>query len=425
MNKKVMAIAVAGALAAPGLALAQASTVQIGGSITTFYYSHNPNNPLTGQRTDILETSEPELFVAGEEALGGGLSVWFRCTSSLDGLLGGAASAQGWCGRNSGIGFKGAFGNVFQGNWDTPQKLVFNRGRGWFGSTNSLTGGTGRLLFGDGPSGVGNPVQTIVASPVIGLVTGAGTGTTSASPQGFARRQASSWNYWSPVWQGFQALASFSAGNQQTGVAAASPLDPRLWSLAAHYDNGPLYLGAAYERHNDYNPGNTTIGAGASAYGGGDDSNWTLVAGYTFAKVFSLRGLYSRSDYDVTNSAGLKVSGWAAYADWTVQGPHTLRAQYVRVGDSKGATTQTVGSYRAPGASTCGPSAGSLTSCASNTGARIWTLAYSYAFSKRTEGSLVYTRLSNDSGVAYTLGKVASTAGNNQTSTGMVLRHRF
>ena len=104
MNKKLMAAAVAGALAVPGVALAQSSTVQIGGSLTAFYYKHQANNNNAATSSDILETSEPELFVRGEENLGGGLSFWFQCTSSLDGMIGGSAAAQGMCGRNSGVG---------------------------------------------------------------------------------------------------------------------------------------------------------------------------------------------------------------------------------------------------------------------------------------------------------------------------------
>ena len=47
MNRKLMALAVAGALAAPAAALAQ---VQIGGSLTVFYYSHDPDNKSSASR---------------------------------------------------------------------------------------------------------------------------------------------------------------------------------------------------------------------------------------------------------------------------------------------------------------------------------------------------------------------------------------
>src|SRR4051812_37394296 len=149
MQKKLMAVAVAGAIAAPGIALAQTSTVQVGGVLTAFYYFTKPNNPGTAKKGDIMESSEPEIFIRGEEQLGGGLSAWFQCTSSADGFISGnaAITESGWCARNSGVGFKGGFGNVWWGNWDVAQKMVTNRARGWFGGTNAFTGGVANLLM--------------------------------------------------------------------------------------------------------------------------------------------------------------------------------------------------------------------------------------------------------------------------------------
>lgn len=436
MQKKLMAVAVAsavGALVAPTAAVAQTSTVQIGGSLTMFYYSHNPNNPalpvlqpagttgVGGTRGDILEMSEPEMFIRGEEKLGGGLSAWFQCTSSLDGMVTGASTALGFCGRNSGIGMKGNFGNIFAGNWDQPQKLVFNRARGWFGGTNSFTGGTARLLNNDGASGTQNPIQTIAGGFSTAGTTELKTVITN-NPAAFYRRQASSWNYHSPSWNGLQIQAAFSARNDATAIPAASPLKPRLWSVAGHYDSGPLYLGVGYERHNDYNPGNIGIGTTATTYAGGTDDNWTLVGGYKVGPV-SVRGMYSRSEYDVTNTTGVSAKGWGLWADWALGGPHTLRAQYAKVGDASGTTTGATGNLKGPLTAGCG--ATSTLSCATNTGARVWSVFYSYAFSKRTEGSIGYTKLSNESNANFSLGKVASTAGNSQSSGGIVLKHRF
>lgn len=421
MNKKLMAVAVAGALAAPGMALAQSSTVQIGGGITTLAYKHDPNNPSAGQSSDILESSEPELYIRGEEKLGGGLSVWFQCASSLDGITGGSDGAQGLCARNSAIGFKGSFGNVFQGNWDQPQKLVYNHARGWWSGTNSLAGGGARLLFNGSASGAINATQSITPSPVIGGATGASTSMSSGA-NAFYRRQAQSWNYQSPSWSGFNVMASVSAANEQTGNPEASSLSQRMYGLAAQYQSGPLYLGVGYENHNDYNPANQTIGAAASAYSGGNDTNWTLVAGYKYA-AFNVRGVYSKSEYDTNNVASLKAKGWGIYADWAIAGPHTVRLQYVTVDDTSGSSGVSVGGYKAPRASTCGVT--STVSCANNTGADVWGLAYSYAFSKRTEGSVVYSKMSNDSGASFSKGKTSATAGSDQTTYGVVLKHRF
>ena len=422
MNKKLMAVAVAGALAVPGVALAQSSTVQIGGSLTAFYYKHQANNPSVASSGDILETSEPELYVKGEEKLGGGLSFWFQCTSSMDAMIGGSAAAQGWCGRNSGVGFTGSFGNVFAGNWDTPQKLTWNKARGWFGSTNSVTGGGGRTLYGNGPSGVSNPVQS---SSVVFSTTTAATVTTTSSntPAGFARRQSNAWNYWSPSWSGFSITAAISADNESTGRPDSSTLSPRLYSIAGNYLSGPLTLAVSFEQHKDYNPANATQGALVGQYSGGNDDNWTFVAGYKFAG-FDVRGLYSQTQYDVVSGQDLKVKGYGLFADWAIAGPHTLRAQYVHTNDTSGTSTVNVSPYIGTNRGlVCGQL--STSSCASNTGSDLYSLVYSYAFSKRTEGSVVYTRLNNDDNAAFSLGKVSAVAGQSQYSAGLAIKHRF
>lgn len=432
MHKKLMAVAVAGALAAPGLALAQTSTVQIGGSITVFYYSHDHNNAAAGKTGDILETSEPEMFVRGEEKLGGDLSAWFQCTTSMDAMVAGASVAAGICGRNSGVGFKGSWGNIWAGNWDVPHKLVFNRIRGAFGGTNPLTGGSATILAGGSASGAGNSTQAIATSAsTTSTVAG---GVTVANPAGFAtslsnnpssffRRQASTWTYHSPVWSGFQLQGAFSATNETTGIPSASPLKPRMYSVAGHYDNGPLYLGLAYERHNDYNPGNTTVGAGTSAYNGGSDDSFIFGAGYTFAGKFKLTGMYLRNNYDTSNSGTMRVKGWGVFTDWNIAGPHTVRAAYAKVSDVSGTTSQAVGAYRGPSAATCG--LGSALSCAGDTGAAWWNVHYEYAFSKRTAVLVAYNRIDNDGNAAFSLGKTAGAAGGDQSALGIGIKHRF
>ena len=127
MNKKIMALAVAGAFGAPAAALAQASNVQIFGTVYVEYAyakqgnSGNAAGALNGElvNIDFLQTPGSEIGFKGEEALGGGTSAWFQCTSTMD--VRGSAP-QGFCGRNSALGVKGGFGNFFAGNWDMPTK---------------------------------------------------------------------------------------------------------------------------------------------------------------------------------------------------------------------------------------------------------------------------------------------------------------
>lgn len=391
MNKKLMALAVAGAIAAPTVAMAQSSNVQIGGNVTVLYYLHDPKGSApgsAGKKGDIMEGSEPEMFIRGEEKLGGGLSAWFQCSSSFD-LWG--ATGDGFCTRNSGLGFKGNFGNVFAGNWDQPQKLVYNQARGAFSGTNALYGGTANLLFGGSASGAQN----------------------TTNPERFYRRQARSWNYWSPSWNGFSVRGSYSAATEHTGLGN-SPLEPRMYGLSAEYRTGPLYVGLGYEQHQDYNPAARPTGTGANQYNGGDDTNWSLVGVYTFGGNIRLSGVYSKSEYDRAVAQAMDVDGFAIYIDWKIAGPHTVRAQYGQVDDPSGSATGSIGRY------VTSATAGGL-----GTGADIFGIHYEYAFSKRTAGLIGYNRVSNDAGAAFSLGKSAASRGTDQNAMGIAIKHRF
>ncbi|MGH8641111.1 MAG: porin [Burkholderiales bacterium] len=364
MQKKVMALAVAGALAAPA-ALAQ---VQIGGSIHLQYYNHDGDNASASKTTDFLTTSEPEIYIRGEEKLGGGLSAWFQCTSSFDVIGTTAQSASaGWCGRNSAIGFRGGFGNVFFGTWDTPQKLVFSLGRGWWGATNTLQGGTGVILLNGSQSNAGN------------------TGTS------FHRRQARLVSYHSPDWSGFVLQAAFSAANESVTLADSSPLDPRLMSVAGQFRTGPFFAGLGYESHKDFS---TT---------GSSDSNITFTAGYTFAGAVRVSGTYVINEYDPDpGSAKREQDGFAIYVDWTLGGPHKLYLQYGSRGETDVAGVT-----------------------AANTDAEVLGVAYGYSFSKRTQGYIAYNELSNGSASTLSFGTGAVTAGGTQKVFGVGLRHSF
>lgn len=390
MNKKVMALAVAGALSAPAAALAQ---VQIGGSITVLWYVYDPDNKSVASQGDILEPSEPEIYIRSAEKLGGGTSVWFQCASSIDGFIGGGSSETGWCTRNSGIGFQGSFGNFFFGNWDTPAKLVQNRIRGWFSGTNPLVGGSMRLLANSSSSGNTNPNPATV--PANG----------NAAANSFYRRQPNSVNYHSPNWGGFSVAAAFSSNNESTGIPDSSGLTPRLYGVNGVYASGPFWVGLAMEVHKDYNPGGTV------GYNGGTDTNTTIGAGFQMAG-FNVRAGYLQNKYELNTAAvsnEVKTKGFGVYADWNIQGPHTVRAQFATVDDPTGNAGSRVGSY----------------TVGNDRGANVFTFAYSYALSKRTEVSLAYNAMDNDTNASFGLGKASVTVGGKQTAVGAVLKHRF
>lgn len=413
-NKSRIALAIAAALGTVAMgASAQTSTVQIGGSLNMFYSFHNPGHATAGgAKHDNLSLSEPELWIHGEEKIGN-MTAWFRCTSTFDLMgtcattgttfSGGSTTGQGsstaaagagqWCGRNSALGFKGSWGNLFAGMWDTPGKIVGNEIRGWWGGTASLTGGFATVVYG-------------------GSTNGANTG------GNFWERRVRSINYHSPSFSGFSFKASTSASNEQTRQTTATlqNLNPRTWGLSADYNNGPLYLGISHERHIDFNPANqaypANIGPGpVSTYNGGTDTNWTFGARYTFAFGTRLSALYSRSKYDTTNTTELKKNGYAIFIDHTLSGPHSIKAQYFKVGDSKG----TIGA----------PAVSSHPAVGADTGAYGWSVAYMYNFSKRTEAGFVYGLINNDNNASYTKGISAAAPGATQKLYGLNVRHRF
>jgi predicted porin len=360
MHKSVMALAVAGALAAPA-AMAQ---VQIGGGIHLQYFQYSPDNDsASGGSYDNLTTSEPELYFRGEEKLGGGLSVWFQCTSSFDVLGQGLGS---WCGRNSAIGFRGGFGNVFAGTWDTPHKLVSNLARGWWGGTNTLQGGTLVILANDSDSNVGN------------------------SGSSFFRRHRRSINYHSPDWSGFNLQAAFSSQNEASAIPDAATEKPRMMSVAGQYRTGPFFAGLGYEKHTDF-------AATAS-----DDSSFNVAVGFTFAGAVRVSALYMNVEYDPTGGSKIEHDGMALYVDWALGGPHKLYLQYGKRNEtSVGGTDIT------------------------DSGADVLGVAYGYSFSKRTQGYIAYNSMSNDPAAAFDLGAAGTTAGGKQTAVGAGLRHSF
>jgi predicted porin len=373
MHKSVMALAVAGALAAPA-AMAQ---VQIGGGIHLQYFQNDSGR--TGfEKTDVLTTSEPELYFRGEEKLGGGLSAWFQCTSSLDVLGVAAQSTTGagqWCGRNSAIGFRGDFGNFFFGTWDTPHKLVSNLARGWWGGTNTLQGGSLILLANDSDSNIPNQGDS------------------------FYRRHSRSINYHSPDWSGFNLQVATSSANEATAITSASGLDkPRLMSIAGQFRTGPFFAGVGYETHDNFgsSPGLTVIN--------GKDTSMNVAVGFTFFGALRLSALYMNAEYDADAPATPTVEhdGFAFYLDWTLSGPHKLYAQYALRNE-----TEVGGAEVADSA------------------VDLWGVAYGYNFSKRTQVYVAFQQMTNDPAAAFAWGTTATQLGGKQKVFGLGMRHSF
>lgn len=378
MQKKVIVLAVAGALAAPAAAMAQ-SNVQLYGNIYmeySFVRQGTATNGTDMTNPDVLQTPGSAIGFKGEEKLGGGMSAWFQCESTADYR---GVSGNGFCTRNSAVGLKGSYGNFFVGNWDTPSKRAQQN-----------TGGRDTGIFGTAFLLSGNSTTT---------TDGASTGV-------FKRRQRNLISYDSPNWNGFQVMGAFSSTNSSTATPAANVgAKPRIWSLGATYKAGNLDLGAGYEQHDKMYNAN---GAGTFA---GDGEGWHLGASYKFGSV-KFGGVYTNQEGDPAAGANAKAKAWQLGAEWKISGPHNLAFAYTQADDMKGTAGASLGPVR--------PNVGT------DTGAKLWQVRYLHDFSKRTVGSIGYVALKNDMNANYDLGGVSgSAAGAKHRAFALSLQHKF
>src|SRR5688500_18793159 len=119
MNKKLIALALAGAFAAP-VAMAQtANPVTLYGRVhLTFEYVEVEG--ASGSKRTRIQDQASLLGVRGTEDLGGGMKAFFQLETAFAPDQTGGAFAN----RNSGVGFQGGWGSILMGRWDTPFKVA-------------------------------------------------------------------------------------------------------------------------------------------------------------------------------------------------------------------------------------------------------------------------------------------------------------
>lgn len=401
---KLIALAVAGIVS--GGALAQSSNVQIYGTINVNFQNTDRSGatavgtaglatlaaPATGVNAtsrNAISTDSTNIGFRGTEDLGGGLKATFQIESSV-GIDGQNATSQ-LAGRNSKIGLAGSFGEVFLGNWDTPYKAVAYGTRVDDPFINTDVYG----------------FQSILSSPGFKQRSSIYlSGTNNAS---FDNRANNTLAYWTPNFGGFQGKLAYSANEGKTAA-----INPSLWSLAANYNNGPLSVLYAYERHTD--AFGLTVMQAASTGTSSKDSGQRLGAGYQFGNT-TANIMWERLDY--TNSG--TVAGVTSYKRdaWQlgvlhVMGPNKFKVRYAQAQDGS-----------------CSNVAGTCTT--SGLGAKQWTLGYGYDLSKRSEVYAYYTKIANKESASYTptIGGSADVTtgafgvGSDPQALGVGIRHTF
>jgi predicted porin len=416
MQKKIIAAAVAGALASP-LAFAQ-STVTIYGafdmSIANSRYSSSPTSSSVS-KMDVYNQSS-RFGLRGEENLGGGLRAWFQAEQNIQADSGRNNNTTAGIGsRNTGLGLTGGWGTVMLGFWDTPYKVSI-LGTTGMSTVGGLPGHNG-VTLGNSDSSGSNPNQNCDNIVATGAVTTAvcGNGQEAGATQ-FHRRAANVIQYWSPKFGGFDFRFALSANEEKATNAATFNNNPRLWSVSGTYASGPWFGTIAYEQHRGFRDT-----AAAASTVNTKDKGWLLGGGYNFG-VAAVNLGYERLVY------GNAMGNGAVGTDNSYRRPSWFVGVAVPMGPAGSAIR--AGYSRMSGNKNCG--AGTV--CGSTTGLRAFTLGYEYALSKRSAAYVNYGKVTNNAASAAVFnvsppGPNGNTsaigAGADQTWLGVGMKHTF
>jgi predicted porin len=349
MNKKLVAVAIAGLLAAP-LAQAQTANVTLYGRVNLDMEIVN-GKQANGSNPNVFRVSSnsSRFGVRGSESLGGGLTAIFQIENSV------AADASGGtiAARETFVGLQGGWGTVKLGNFLSPYDDI-------------------HPIFGS--------VPTLLTSALSTAALWAQASQSNANG-GFDNRNPNSVRYDSPSMSGFTGSVQYSS---QEGAPKSNS---GVWAMGGFYNNGPAQFGIAYAQNNQIR------GSGLT------DKALSIAGGWQFTG-FRIMGVWERLQYDVATGGDLKRDFWNIGTTINL-GPGQLFASWGMGYDGKGSAADcTLVAGIVTNASAC--SVGQIRK-GNDTGANQWTVSYTYPLSKRTLTYIGYAKVLNDSKVAFSL----------------------
>lgn len=349
MNKKLIALAVAAALA-PAAALADSGNVVIYGQANASY--DNISTGTAGQDTlSRISSNSSRIGFKGTEDLGNGLSAVWQMEQQVA-MEAGAGAFGGANMRNTFVGLSSkTMGTAIFGRHDTPYKL-----------------GTASLdifadTMGDYNSIIGNMGSGLSAALL---------GATATNGVVFDSRLSNVAAYISPTWSNFHFAVATVAANEAGNMAVANG---KAYSATGVYAAGPLFASLSWEKAIDTAAANT---AGVPAVGAGNDaSSVKLGLGYTI-DALKLGFIYENTSVS-SGLVGLGADRTAYLVNAAYKmGKNTLKASYAKANDGDNPATDTA--------------------------AKQWTLGVEHDLSKRTAVYALYTKMDNAAGGLYGLG---------------------
>ena len=374
MKKSLVALAILGAFASAAQAQTQ---VSIGGIIQTNIKNYSIGNTTrtTKHEMRVDDDFTSRFWLTGTEDLGGGLSALFYVENRFNTdqrQSTGLATGAGLGDGDTFVGLKGGFGQVTLGK------------HSWMGGA----GLTAEAVTGSGISAMPSSMwatMTIMNQSGRSFVDYLDAGT----------RRTNSITYRTPVMNGFIGTLGYStnpAGNEGTLAGASGTYsDGREIFALGNYFNGPFSASLAYRNY-------TVEGATANK-----DEQLRLFGHYRIA-AFKLGLIVDHAKRNTATTSASRTA-WSLPVSY-VFGNNTLMASYARAGDMGNVA---------------------------NSGAKLWTLGWDYALSKRTNVGVYASELTNDAAGAYQpfiagLGSLtgsALVAGESARTLALGIKHTF
>ena len=298
-----------------------------------------------------------------------GIMVNLKCESWT--LHNNWSGSGGWCTRNSKLGLEGAFGEIMFATWLLPYNEAVAQTIDPFydaGPTShtSIMGGIGgssiyhspglwhnarvdyathnALAHEDPPNNDGSEAFNVF--PRAGLRYGVGLDT------GLNRRQEDIIQYFSPVMNGFKFRFAMTSGREDEtevsnglrdaeGDLMKREVDPQIMSGSLVYENGPLWLAATWQEHEDWTASRpNTLLRGTML--GSDTESWRLAGRYIFEMggdmKFHLAVMYEDIEYEFN-----QVSSFDDALGGFLLGPDSYTLDLTDVADRDAANVATAG----------------------------------------------------------------------------------
>jgi predicted porin len=371
MNKKLIAVAVAGMFAAPA-AFAQSSVTISGlfkGGIENVKYS-NFTRAGNNSTTAVVDDSSRIVFNVVED-LGGGLQAIGQYDLRIRPDDGASAIANVNSG-NSHVGLRSKqWGRIFIGHQDLH----------YFNTESNMTD------------------KGSLRSSSVSLLAFTGTAGGSTAVAGATRTQ-NVVHYTTPNWGGFTAIVAYSTNASAADAdIGATTRKGSAWNVNPNFAAANWQIGYSYWSSKPDAQVAWDKQRGDRLYGS-----------YVFPFGLKIGLAWDKSKFESTTGAGTTArrDAWSLPVSYA-WGNHTVHANYSKAGDEKVA--------------------------AGEQGAEMWAFAYSYDLSKRTSLALTYAQIKNKSGGTYNLftstslglggSAGAMVAGEDPKMFGLTMRHAF